>query len=90
MMTLAEYLKATHTRQEDFASALGVTQATVSRLVRGLISPSIDMAAAIKSATQGAVDFEVWVTCPGKPASASYNQEKSHDLPQSDASSDAA
>lgn len=61
MVTLRSYLKETHTRQEDFAAAIGVTQATISRFVRGVATPSIELAAQIKRATQGAVDFDAWV-----------------------------
>lgn len=89
MMTLAEYLKSSRTKQEDFAATIGVTQATVSRLVRGVALPNIAMAAAIKAATGGQVDFEVWVTSAAK-SPPTPNQETSHDLSQSDASSDAA
>ncbi|WP_090739594.1 helix-turn-helix domain-containing protein [Paracoccus tibetensis] len=88
MMTLGEYLRASGTRQEDFASRVGVTQATISRLVRGVASPSIDMAAAIKAATGGAVDFEAWVT--SSRAANSSNQETSHAQSSSDTASDAA
>ena len=64
MMTLRSYLKDTRTRQEDFAAVIGVTQATISRLVRGVATPSIDLAAQIKRATNGAVDFDSWITIP--------------------------
>lgn len=89
MMTLAEYLKSSRTKQEDFAATIGVTQATVSRLVRGVALPNIAMAAAIKAATDGKVDFEVWVTSATKSPS-TPNQEPSHDNPHENTASDAA
>lgn len=87
MMTLAEYLRTTKTRQEDFASGIGVTQATISRFVRGIAVPSLELAAQIKAATNGAVTFEAWVSSKGN---STLNQETPHDPSQSDASSDAA
>lgn len=73
-MTLREYLIETKTRQSDFAATIDVTQATISRLVSGAVSPSIELAAKIKRATQDRVTFEAWVTCDYHP-----NQETSHD-----------
>lgn len=82
MMTLGEYLKQTGMRQEDLASAVHVTQATVSRLARGVMSPSVELAAAIKRATQGAVDFESWVTCNHPQPAATAAQPQEHpDVP---------
>lgn len=84
-MTLRSYLKDTNTRQEDFAAEIGVTQATISRLVRGVATPSIELAAQIKRATSGAVDFETWVSMPQAAISANNpNQECSHDNPSED------
>ena len=84
-MTLRSYLKDTNTRQEDFAAEIGVTQATISRLVRGVATPSIELAAQIKRATNGAVDFETWVSMPQMAVSANNpNQECSHDNPTED------
>lgn len=80
MMTLAEYLRSTKTRQEDFASEIGVTQATISRFVRGIATPSLELAAQIKTATKGAVTFEAWV---GSKAN-SNPSEVSHDDQSSD------
>lgn len=78
-MTLREYLRSTGVRQGDLAATLGVTQATVSRLASGSAQPSIDLAAAIKEATAGAVGFEAWVTCTPQPAaSAAQTQEQNH------------
>ena len=81
MMTLAEYLRSTRTRQEDFASEIGVTQATISRFVRGIATPSLELAAQIKTATKGAVTFEAWVSSKANPNS---NPEVSHDDQSSD------
>ncbi|MGA0615345.1 helix-turn-helix transcriptional regulator [Paracoccus sp. KR1-242] len=79
MMTLGAYLKVTRRRQEELAAEVGVTQATISRLARGMMSPSVDLAAAIKRATSGAVDFESWVSVRPQPAGTSAsNIEHSH------------
>lgn len=89
MMTLAQYLKSSRTKQEDFAATIGVTQATVSRLVRGVALPNIAMAATIKAATDGKVDFEVWVTSAAK-SPPTPNREPSHDTSPAKTAPDAA
>lgn len=79
MMTLAEFLKSTNTRQSDFAAAVGVTQATISRISSGKVAPSIGLASAIIRETRGLVGLEAWVACESKPAaSAAPSQETPH------------
>lgn len=90
MMTLRDYLSGTRTRQSDFARLVGVTQATVSRLVSGAVVPTLELAARIKQATNGEVGFESWVTCSDSDAPAPFNQESSHDNPCEKPASDAA
>lgn len=58
---LSAYLKANGIRQRDFAAVIGVTQATISRLANRDISPSIALAAKIRAATNGAVDWDSWL-----------------------------
>ena len=80
MLTLRDYIQANRVRQKDLAERLGVTQATVSRLVTGAARPSVELAAAIKRETGGAVGFEVWVTPISSPAaSAAPTQEQPHE-----------
>lgn len=80
MLTLRDYIQSNRVRQKDLAARLGVTQATVSRLVTGAAKPSVELAAAIKRETGGAVGFEVWVTSVHPlAASAAPTQEQPHD-----------
>lgn len=80
MLTLRDYIQTNRVRQKDLAARLGVTQATVSRLVTGAAKPSVELAAAIKRETDGAVGFEVWVTSLSSPAAfAAPTQELPHD-----------
>lgn len=85
MMTLGKYLTETQTRQSDFAASIGVAQATVSRLVGGSMTPSLELATKIKRVTQGLVDYDAWVTCEPNP-----NKETSHDKASPKPAPDAA
>lgn len=60
-MSLSEYLAKNNIRQEDFASKIGVTQATVSRLSNGGV-PSLKLAVAIERATRGRVKASSWAS----------------------------
>lgn len=60
MSKLSEYLKDNGIRQEDFAARIGVTQATVSRLKAGLLTPSVTVAAGIERETGGAIPAASW------------------------------
>lgn len=60
MHTLSDYLRENRIRQCDFAAELGVTQATVSRIVRRVKLPSLELAFAIQRATKGAVPVSSW------------------------------
>lgn len=59
-MNLASYLETHKKTQEAFAAEIGVKQATVSRLKRGK-RPSLELAAKIERATDGAVPASSWV-----------------------------
>lgn len=59
-MTLSAYLKTNRIRQEDFAERIGVSQATVSRLVNGKQTCDIPLAVKIDRATAGAVPLTSW------------------------------
>lgn len=60
METLNRYLKSNNLSQSAFADRVGVNQATISKLVRGTIMPSIGLALAIQRETAGAVPVDVW------------------------------
>ena len=55
MTHLLSYLKTTKTRQADLAEKVGVTQATISKIASGCLTPSLDVAVAIEAATKGKV-----------------------------------
>lgn len=55
MSYLRTYLEQTNTKQSVFAAQIGVTQATVSKIADGTLTPSLRVAAAIEEATSGAV-----------------------------------
>ena len=60
MNTFAQYLADNKIRQEDFAAKIGVKQATISRLKRGVSSPQFDTALKIQKATNGKVPITAW------------------------------
>ena len=62
MDILQTYLSESGLRQADLAQMVGVQQTTISRLARGIITPSLDLAFAIERATQGAVPAAAWVS----------------------------
>ena len=60
-MKLSDYLKAKGITQADFATAIGMSVASVSRIASGLQRPDLDTLLAIKRASGNAVrdeDFE--------------------------------
>ncbi len=59
-MTLGEYLTTSGVSQDDFASSIGTTQATVSRYMSGKRFPSRSTIQSITLATGGAVRPEDW------------------------------
>lgn len=81
MSDLGTYLKENRIRQADFAAAIGVTQATVSKLIAGG-RPSLPLAVAIERTTGGVVRAASWI-----PADEVAGQA---DLPDADPSEDAA
>ena len=60
MQTLAQYLEAEKLTQAAFASRVGRTQATISRILNGEAQPSAELAASIEQATGGRVPFWAW------------------------------
>jgi transcriptional regulator with XRE-family HTH domain len=57
-MKLGAYLKDTAVTQEAFASRVNMSIASVSRISRGLQTPSLTAARAIVKATDGKVSYE--------------------------------
>lgn len=62
MGDLSSHLKQTGTTQADFAARIGVDQATVSKLCRGKLLPSLPLAVAIERATDGQIKAVSWVS----------------------------
>lgn len=61
MSKLEAYLADHKVRQTDFARSVGVSQATVSKLVSGAMQPSLDLAVRIERTTGGSVPASSWV-----------------------------
>jgi transcriptional regulator with XRE-family HTH domain len=61
MDKLITYLRDNGISQAAFAARVGVGQATVSKLCAGQIAPSLQTAAAIEKATNGAVPMSSWI-----------------------------
>lgn len=55
MKRLIQYLKRSRLTQEAFAASLGVSQATISRIILQQAKPSLALAVRIEAATGGAV-----------------------------------
>lgn len=70
MMNLHTYLQERGISQRDFARLIGVDPGIVSRLSRGLMRPSLELAAKIETATRGKIKAVSWVSAPayGAPA----------------------
>lgn len=60
MNKLSQYLEAKKIKQSDFAKLIDATQATVSRLASGAMTPSPDLALRIDEVTGGEVSFPSW------------------------------
>jgi hypothetical protein len=59
---LDAYLKRNGINDADFAPLIGRDRSMVSKLRRGIVRPTIDLAAVIEEKTQGAVPLRAWVT----------------------------
>ena len=60
MNKLQTYLKDNTLSQSRFAEMIGVNQATISKLCAGAISPNLETAQKIATATNGAVPLDSW------------------------------
>nr|WP_255613496.1 helix-turn-helix transcriptional regulator [Pseudogemmobacter faecipullorum] len=61
MTSLSDHIKAVGQTQAQFATALGIDQATVSKLCRRKVLPSLILAARIERVTGGKVRAVDWV-----------------------------
>ena len=61
MEKLTSYLKSNGIAQTKFASEIGITQSSLSKMCAGQITPSLETAVRISTATGGAVPVESWV-----------------------------
>jgi transcriptional regulator with XRE-family HTH domain len=64
MSDLKDYLSRAGMKQEAFALRVGVTQATVSKLIARTMTPSLELALKIEDATGGAVSARSWLPSP--------------------------
>ena len=61
MQALKRYLAANHVREAEFARRVGVSRYAVNKWVRGERRPSLERAALIERATEGAVPWTSWI-----------------------------
>ena len=54
-MKLDAYIKETNTSEQHLADATGYSQATINRLRRGKLNPTLELLSKISVATNGAV-----------------------------------
>jgi len=67
MEKLDDWLRATGTRRNAFAAAIGVTPSYVSQLCAGTLWPGRDIMTRIRTATNGAVSADDFLP-PAAPA----------------------
>ena len=60
-MNLQTYLETAGLTQAEFASRIGTTHATISRLIAGKFLPSLKLAVAIERASGDIVKANSWV-----------------------------
>ncbi|RJE87980.1 helix-turn-helix transcriptional regulator [Paracoccus onubensis] len=84
MATLKHHLEASGETQADFAMRINVRQGTVSKLVRGVMFPSLKLAQRIERATSGRVAVSSWdtidpISCNPNQSETSNEQSKDSD-----------
>lgn len=52
----------------EFASLIGKDRTLVNRLRRGIVKPTLEVAAEIEAKTGGAVTMQAWLTAPHSTA----------------------
>lgn len=65
MATLRQYLRQQQLTQEAFSRLTGIPQSLISRFCTGRAEPTLQRAAEIERATEGAVPMSAWVQSPG-------------------------
>lgn len=68
---LASYMDRNKINDADFAALIEKDRTLVSRLRRGLVKPTLDVAAAIEAKTKGEIPMQAWVE--PAPATAAAN-----------------
>lgn len=58
---LATYMDRNSIKDADFAALIGKDRTLVNRIRRGLVRPTIDVAADIEAKTNGDVPMQAWV-----------------------------
>lgn len=61
-MKLEQYLTDNQIKPVAFATSIGVSPSTITRIIRGERSPGIELIAKIMDETGGKVAFEDWLT----------------------------
>jgi hypothetical protein len=67
---LGTYLDRVGEADGDFGARIGRDRTMVSKLRRGLIRPTLDLAATIERETSGAVPMKAWVAAAAEQAAA--------------------
>lgn len=67
---LDTYLKQSAIGDADFAGLIGRDRSMVSKLRRGVVRPTLDVAAAIERSTDGAVPMQAWADSSPEQAAA--------------------
>lgn len=65
---LVKWLKANDLNQGEFADTVGTYQTTISRLCRGSLVPTLELACRIEDATDGAVSHRYWLELQNEEA----------------------
>jgi transcriptional regulator with XRE-family HTH domain len=71
MEKLATYLDSRNISQREFSRLLEVDPSIVSRLVRGQMRPSLDLAVRIEKLTKGHIKPSYWISIEGRPSAIS-------------------
>ena len=67
---LASYMDRNNINDADFAALIGKDRTLVNRLRRGLVRPTLDVAAEIEAKTGGEVPMQAWIDQPAPQAAA--------------------
>lgn len=67
---LASYMDRNKINDADFAALIGKDRTLVNRLRRGLVRPTLEVAADIEARTKGEVPMQAWIDQPPQDAAA--------------------